>query len=70
MLQGQICPLPLALDPQPSISVYRESVFGRGELVFTSATEAAWRFYRIDAPLVAADEVTITRHPQTCGQRA
>lgn len=55
---------------QPSISRYRESVFGRGELVFNSATEAKWRFYRIDAPLVPADEVTITRWPEACGLRA
>lgn len=56
--------------PQPDYSAYRESVFGRGEIIFNSATEAVWRFYRIHEPATPADEVTITRHPRECGQRA
>ena len=55
--------------PQPDYSAYRESVLGHIGLTFDSATQATWKFYRINenAP---ADTVTITRHPQDCGLKA
>ena len=55
---------------QPDFSRYRASIFGRAELSFDSATSATWTYYRIDAPLVVADQVTITRDPTACGLKA
>jgi hypothetical protein len=51
---------------QPAWSAYREPSFGHGELVFKSATEAVWKWYRnVDSQAEESDSVTITRDP-TC----
>jgi hypothetical protein len=80
LYQKQVCnavevPIPGGLPAfcptaQPDYSRFRESVFGRAELSFDSATSATWTYYRIDAPSVVADQVTLTRDPAGCGMKA
>ncbi|KAG6479169.1 probable purple acid phosphatase 20 [Zingiber officinale] len=49
------------LNPQPSISVFREASFGHGRLAVVNATHARWSWHRNDDDkAVAADEVWFT----------
>lgn len=49
------------IDPQPSISLFREASFGHGEFKVTNATHALWTWNRNDDDVsVTADSVWIT----------
>ena len=49
------------IDPQPTISAFREASFGHGRLEVVNATHALWTWHRNDdnQPVVA-DQVWIT----------